>query len=265
MLPIVGVLAGLIAGFFGLGGGVIVVPALFLWAVASGVEPGLAMKLALGSSLASILFTGSVSAWSHHRRGAVRWDLMRRLGPGLLLGAAAAGLIAHRVDGAWLQAGFGTFIALLGLKLLLVRGGSGDGEVPQLRGLPAIGGAFGLVAGLAGIGGGALVGPYLVWRRLPVHASVATAAAAGPLIALSGAASYALAGLDVAGLPAYSTGYVVWSAVAAVAAGSVVAAPAGAWLAHRLPARALELSFAVVALIIGARMAWGGSTALLAG
>lgn len=266
LLPIVGLAAGLIAGIFGLGGGVIVVPAVFLWATAAGVPSDLAIKLALGSSLASILFTGSWSAFAHHRHGAVRWDLIARLAPGLLLGAAAAGSIAHRVDGSWLQAGFGLFIGALGLKMLIAPGTPTHrvGSPVQVRGLPLVGGLFGLAAALAGIGGGALVGPFLSWRGLPVREAVASAAAAGPVIAVSGAASYTLAGWGLEGLPPGSTGYLVWPVVAAVVLGSLVAVPAGAWLAHRLPERKLELAFGAVALLLGARMAGSGIADLLA-
>jgi uncharacterized protein len=247
-----GLLAGLMAGLFGVGGGVVVVPAVFVALLAAGVAPDLAMKLALGTSLASIVFTGSVSAARHRRKDAVDWILVAALSPGLVIGAGVAGLIAHLVPGDWLRTGFAIFLLLVALQVIVQRSESGaqDHRLPPAVALLAIGLVFGLISGLVGVGGGALVVPLLLWAGVGMVVAAGTAAACGVAIAVAGSAAYIVAGWGHTELPEYALGYVYLPALAAVVLGSMIAAPFGVWAAHRLPPRPLKLGFAVLLVII---------------
>jgi uncharacterized protein len=243
-----GLLAGLLAGLFGVGGGVVVVPAVYAAMIATGVSPDLAMKIALGTSLASIIVTGSTSALRHQTRNAVDWHLVAALSPGLVIGAGTAGLIAHLAPGEWLRTGFAVFLLLVAALILRQRA-SDETEgrrCPAAVALLSIGLIFGLVSGLAGVGGGTLVVPFLVWAGFSMVLSVGTASACGVAIALAGTIGYVVSGWGSAELPPYALGYVYLPALVAVIAGSVVAAPIGVWAAHRLPPRPLKLGFAAM-------------------
>lgn len=258
-LIVAGLAAGLLAGLFGVGGGVVVVPAVLAVLVAAGVGPDLAMKLALGTSLASIVFTGSASAWQHRRLGSVRWDVVAALAPGLVIGAAAAGIIAHLAPGAWLRYGFAVFLVLVALRLLVRPdpAAAAEREPPPAVTLLAIGILFGLISGLAGVGGGTLIVPLLLWIGFALPLAAGTAAASGVAIALAGSLSFLIAGWGHPDLPPGALGYVYLPGLAAVVVGSVAAAPAGARAAHQLPVRVMRVAFASLLLLFAAGIALG--------
>ena len=191
-----GLLAGLMAGLFGVGGGVVVVPAVYAVMIVAGLEPDLAMKLALGTSLASIVFTGTVSASRHQRRAAVDWHLVAALSPGLVIGAGTAGWVAHLAPGEWLRTGFAIFLLLVSIQIARLRPATEaqDNQSPPAVALLAVGLVFGLISGLAGVGGGPLVVPLLLWAGFSMVVAVGTAAACGVAIALAGSSAYILAG-----------------------------------------------------------------------
>jgi len=255
-LVLAGLAAGLLAGLFGVGGGVVVVPAVYAVLVAAGLPAALAVKLALGTSLASIVFTGSVSAWRHQRRGAVEWQVVAALAPGLIIGAGTAGAIAHLAPGEALRTGFALFLLLVAARMLqryeLVRDAAR--ELPPAVALLAVGLVFGVISGLAGVGGGALVVPFLLWSGLTMTMAVGTAAASGIAIAVAGSIGYLLSGWSVPELPEYAIGYIYLPALAAVVLGSMVAVPVGVWAAHRLPPRPLQLAFAAMIVVFAGAM-----------
>jgi hypothetical protein len=244
-----GVAAGFAAGLFGIGGGIIGVPALLYLLPRAGVPPEHLMHVALGSSLAAILFTSGSSAWNHHRRGAVDVGLLGALAPGLLAGALAGGLAARGIDGLTLRAVFGAFV--LGVAVWLAFGREPTPRPASVRATFAIALAIGALAALVGVGGGIMVVPWLLLRGATAHVAVGTSAAATLPVALAGAAGYALGGLGVSHLPAYSTGFVHWPAVAGMALGAWFAARWGVALAHRLPARRLRRAFAAFVALMG--------------
>lgn len=255
-IALAGALAGLLGGLLGIGGGLVIVPALVWIFAAMGFAPATLMQFAIATSLASILFTGASSVLAHHRRGAVRWDLVRLLAPTLALGAALGSFVADWIGSDGLMRLFGIFAALLGLRMLLARGIPADvaaAERPLSRGVHLLAGAvIGVASALFGIGGGSLTVPYLHGLRVRMQQAVATSSACGMPIAAAGAAGFMLAGWSQPALPAGALGYVYLPGLLALALASVPMAAVGARLAHRLPAATLRRLFALVLLVVAA-------------
>ena len=256
-LLLTGVLSGLLAGLFGVGGGVIVVPALILLFGHLGLVESWIPHLAVGSSLAAIVGTGAASALAHHRRGGVRWDLALRLAPGIVLGAGAGALVAGSLPEVWLTRVFATFLVLVGLRMLTRAKGQAHAPMPGRLGLAAVGGGIGALSALVGIGGGILTVPFLSGRGLGMRQAVGTSAACGLPIALAGALGFVLVGWGREGLPPWSTGFVYWPAVGLILAASIPSAPWGARLAHALPVQGLRRAFGVLLLGMALYLALG--------
>jgi len=251
IFTVTGIAAGLLAGLFGVGGGLIMVPALAFVLPLQGVGPDVVMQVAIGTSLAVISATSVSSMLAHHRRGGVRWDLLRGLAPGLAAGAAAGAFVAHALPGTVLQRIVGAGAILVAGQMFLDAKPASHRGVPGPAGLCGAGGAVGALSALIGIGGGALTVPFLTWRGVPIRQAVGTSAACGVPIAWAGAAGFVMAGWHVAGRPGFSLGYVSLTAFAGIAVASVLAAPLGARLAHRLPPRALKRAFAGLLVVVG--------------
>lgn len=242
-----GMIAGLLAGLFGVGGGLILVPAL-LYLLPADLQ---AMHYALGSAFACILLSGSVSAWTHYRHGNVQVQWFRRLTPGLLLGTLLGAGVAGAVPGSSLQRLFGVFELLIALRLGLARPAqAGMAPRPTATGqLVGAGAGIGFISAFLGIGGGTLTTPYLLWRGANLRQAIGTAAAGGVPIALAGTVGYSLTGWQ-AGV-AWSSGYVYWPAVGAIVLTSLPAAYWGAHLAQRLPLAWLQRGFALLLAGLG--------------
>ncbi len=252
-----GVLAGLLAGLFGVGGGVIVVPALILIFGHLGIGGDWVAHLAVGTSLAAIVGTGAASAAAHHRRGGVRWDLVLRLAPGIVLGAWAGAGLAGQIPESCLRRVFALFLVYVGLTMLRGARGGDPRQLPGALGLAGMGALIGAVSALVGIGGGTLTVPYLSARAVPLRQAVGTSAACGLPIALAGAAGFVLVGLGRAGLPDWSSGFVYWPAVGLILVASIPSAPWGARLAHGLPVATLRRAFAWFLLLMAAYLGLG--------
>ncbi len=251
---VLGAAAGLIAGLFGVGGGVIIVPVLALSYAAQGMDSSVVMHMALGTSLATIVVTSLSSIRAHHRLGNVPWEVMQRMIPGIAAGALAGAFLAHWIPSDWLQRLFGVFALILAAQI--ARGGrpSAGRGLPGSAGLAGAGGVIGTGSALTGIGGGSLTVPFLVWCSVPMHRAVGAGAAGGLPIAVAGAIGYMLVGLQVPVLPEWSTGYVYWPAFAGISVATVLMAPLGARLAAWLPAHILRALFALLLVVIGLRM-----------
>jgi uncharacterized membrane protein YfcA len=249
-----GALAGLLAGLLGIGGGLVIVPALAILFSGHGFGAASLMHFAVGTSLATIVATSVSSLLAHQRRGSVSWPVVRGLLPGILLGGLGGAWLARQISSPGLGLFFGLFEILVALQLLL-----GARPRPQRR-LPGAGvqglagGVIGAVSALLGIGGGTLTVPWLLWHRVDIRVAVGTAATIGLPIALAGALGFALGGMQAAARPDYSTGFIYWPAAAGIVLGSVPLAPAGAWLAHYLPRPMLQRGFALVLVLIGLKM-----------
>lgn len=253
----VGAFAGLLAGLFGVGGGLVIVPVLALLFARSGFAPELIMHLAIGTSLATIVLTSLSSVYAHHRRGAVQWPLVGQLAPGILLGAWLGAALADQLASEWLQVIFGVFELLVALQMGLNLRVSPHRGLPGRVGMGMAGGIIGTLSALVGIGGGTMTVPFLHWCNVAMRHAVATSAACGLPIALAGTAGYIVSGWETPGLPPLSSGYLYWPAFAGIVLASVLFAPLGARLAHSLPSGHLKRVFALFLALLGGRMLLG--------
>jgi uncharacterized protein len=251
-----GAVAGLLAGLFGIGGGMVMVPALALVLAGQGVDVNVGMHVALGTSLAVIALSSLSSTLTHHRRGGVRWDLLRVYGPALALGALIGAFVADAMPGTALRKLVGVSSLVIALQMALDYKFDALDRLAPPRGpeLGVAGAIVGMLSSLIGIGGGSLTGPYLALRGFAMRQCVGTAAAGGIPIAWAGAIGYVVAGWGEAGVPAPALGYVSLSAFAGLALASTLVAPMGARLAHRWPPRRLQLAFAAMLLLVGIEM-----------
>lgn len=250
----VGAAAGVLAGLFGVGGGLIIVPVLAGVFAAQGMDAAIVMHLAIGTSLATIALTSLASIRAHHRRGAVVWPWVMQLLPGIVLGAVAGAWLAEQLHTEALRRFFGVFELLVAAQLLFVSRYEAHFDLPGRAGMGIAGAAIGAVSALVGIGGGTLTVPFLVWCRAAVIQAVATAAACGFPIAVAGAAAFVATGWHQPGLPPLASGYLYWPAWAGIVLASTSAAGLGAWLAHRLPASQLRRLFALLLAALGLNM-----------
>lgn len=249
-----GALAGVLAGLLGVGGGIVIVPALIWIFSYAGIECAWIPQLAVGTSLASIVGTSLASIRAHHRRGAVRWGLFRQLTPGLLIGAGMGAILAGYIPGIWLKRLFTLFVFYVAWQMLHSRATQTHYPLPALGGMSLMGTLIGSLSALVGIGGGTLTVPFLIGGGTDPRQAVATSSACGLPIALAGGIGFAAAGWGVAGLPGASTGFLYWPAVAAVLLGSIPSAPYGARLAHRLPTAMLKRVFALLLIAVGLKL-----------
>ena len=248
-----GAIAGLLAGLLGVGGGLVIVASLVYVLPWQGIPEAHAMHVALATSLASIVLTGVSSARAHHRRGSVLWPSVAWLVPGLLFGGLVGAKFATMLSGdtlRWFVAGF-CYLAGLQLALGGVRGSGERADAPRGAGLTAAGTAIGATSAVVGIGGGSMTVPLLVWLGVAPVRAVGTSSACGVAIALASAAGYIGYGPATGVLPSGSIGYVYLPAAAGIAVASVLAAPWGTRLAHRLSGLALKRVFALFLVAAG--------------
>lgn len=253
-----GAVAGFLAGLLGIGGGMILVPALIFSFQAQGISAVVLTHLAVGTSLASIVLTSISSLRTHHAQGGVDLTLFKQLTLGLVIGALLGAQIAHALPARTLQFIIGFFAVWTGLKMF--RGSQpmvADAKVASPLERHAVGGFIGVASATFGIGGGSLMVPYLVKQGVAMRRAVGTAAACGFPIALAGVIGFIYSGWGLAELPSGSTGYIYWPALAGIALTSLFTAHAGAVMAHRLPAQQLKRAFAVLLVLVGVRFLIG--------
>jgi uncharacterized membrane protein YfcA len=261
LLPLIGatfaagLVAGTLAGLLGVGGGIVVVPALVQAFTLLDVDPAVRMHLAVGTSLATIVPTGLRSALAHDRRGAVDRRLLRAWGPWILLGVLAGSALSGAVAGGVLSAVFAATALIVALYMATAGDRLRLGQYPP--GTPwrqPIAGGVGTVSAMMGIGGGTLCVPLFTLFGVEIRRAVGTAAAIGLIIAVPGSLGFAAAGWSAPGLPPLSLGYVSLPAFAVIVPATVLAAPLGARLAHSIPRRTLRLAFAAFLLVTALRM-----------
>ncbi len=246
-----GAVAGILAGLLGVGGGLVIVPALLLIFSFTAIPEAVQAHLAVGTSLATIVATSIASVRAHHRRGAVRWEVFAGLTPGILLGALSGGLLAGWLAGGTLRVLYGLFALVVALLMALDLRPKPQRRLPGPWGLGVTGAGIGLVSALVGIGGGTMTVPFLTWCNLGVRSAVATSAACGLPIAVAGAAGFLWSGWGDSRLPPYSSGYLYWPAFAGIVLTSTISAGMGARLAHSLPASLLKRGFAIFLFCVG--------------
>lgn len=249
-----GAFAGVLAGLLGVGGGVIIVPLLVFTFTAQHLPEAYILHLALGTSLASIIFTSISSLRAHHRRGAVNWSVVKGISPGILVGTFLGSWVAAQLSTGFLKGFFVVFLYYVATQMLLDIRPKPHRQMPGAGGMFGVGNVIGGVSSLVGIGGGSLSVPFLIWCNLPMHHAVGTSAAIGFPIAVAGAAGYLVNGLMADGLPSGAVGFIYLPALVGIALASICTAPLGVRLAHSLPVPRLKKVFAVFVLIMGTRL-----------
>lgn len=250
---LVGAVTGVLAGLFGVGGGTVIVPALILTLAWQGISPEVSTHMAIGTSLAAISITSLSSIYAHQQRAAVDWRHVWQLTPGVCVGVWCGALLASHLSGSTLQICFGIFLLAISAQMfsgMQPAGKASSSAIPAPVMLVA-GTVIGGLSALFGIGGGSLTVPFLSWRGVVMQRAVATAAATGFPLALTGALSYAWHGWGNTLLPAASTGFIYWPAFAGIAVTSIGFARIGAQWAHALEAQKLRRIFAFFLFMIG--------------
>jgi hypothetical protein len=253
----IGSVTGVLAGLLGIGGGLVVVPMLTFAFAAQGIPHDHILHMALGTSLASIVFTSMSSLRAHHRLGAVIWPVVIRITPGILIGTFFGSWIASLLSTAFLKLFFALFLLYVATQMLLGIKPAATRVIPGNAGMFGAGGTIGIFSSLVGIGGGTLSVPFLVWHNTAMHQAIGTSAAIGLPIAIAGTAGYIVNGFGASGLPSGSIGYIHLTALVGIGAASVLTAPFGARLAHSLPVTRLKKIFAFLLYAVGFRMLFG--------
>ena len=250
----IGVAVGFLAGLFGIGGGMVMVPMLVFVFTAKGFPAEHMMHLSLATSMATIVFTSLSSVGAHHRHDAVDWRVARAMAPGIVVGALAATLVAGFVPTRPLAVFFAVFMLYASLQMFFEVKPKPSRQLPGAGGLFGVGSGIGAISSVLAAGGAFLSIPFLVRCNVPLKRAIGTAAANGFPIAVAGTIGYILNGQRVSGLPDGSLGFVYLPALAIIVAASMPLAPLGAKLAHRLPVKRLRIVLALMLLAIAVRM-----------
>lgn len=251
----VGIVAGVLAGLFGIGGGLVIVPSVTALLVARGAVTDVAVPMAVATALGSMLLTSAASARAHARRGTIDWPAVVRLGPAVALGGLAGAWLATAISGLALARVFAVFTVLIALKMLTGAANPTRPVAPRPRAWFAFGPLIGAVSAMIGIGGGSLNVPYLTFNGYSTLRAVGIAAACGWPIALAGSIGFILEGRGEVDWPG-AIGYWYLPGVFAVGIAGSLAAPLGARLAHRIGSAGLARLFGVLLILVAARMAF---------
>lgn len=253
-LLVLGAAVGFAAGLLGIGGGMLLVPFITLLLSTHGFPKELIVHVAIATSLATIMFTSISSLRAHHKHGAVLWNIVGLLAPGILIGSWVGPWIGKQMNSSVLAIVFGGFVTLSATQMLLDRKPAASRNLPNRPGMFGAGGIIGLLSGLVGAGGGFISVPFMAWCNVKIHNAVATSAALGFPIALAGTLSNIYYGMNTPGLPPGSLGFIYLPALLIISLGSVVSAPFGARTAHSLPVKSLKKMFALMLYALAAYM-----------
>jgi len=250
----IGAVMGFFAGMLGIGGGALVVPLVIMLFEAQGLPREHILHLAVGTAMAAMLFTSISSLRAHAARGGVRWEVFRRITPGILFGGLIGGLVAGILPTRWFAVVFTGLVYYAAMSMLFERKPKPTRQLPGPAGMFVAGAAISGFSALVAIGGAVMSIPLMVFCNVPILQAIGTAAAIGFPIALSGTAGYVLSGWGNAGLPPYTLGYVYLPALAGIVGASTLVAPAGAAVAHRVQTKRLRQIVAVLFFVLATRM-----------
>lgn len=251
-----GAMTGFAAGLLGVGGGMLLVPFITLLLTFGKFPEHLVVHMAIATSLATIMFTSISSVRAHHKHGAVRWQIVLLLAPGILIGSWVGPWIGKQMNSAMLSAFFGVFVLVSATQMLLDKKPPATRDLLPPPGMFAAGGVIGIVSGLVGAGGGFISVPFMTWCNVKIHHAVATSAALGFPIALAGTLSNIYYGRGVADLPPGSLGFIYLPALLVISLASIATAPLGARTGHKLPVRAMRKIFSVMLYLLAGYMLW---------
>jgi len=266
VLLVLGAVVGCAAGLLGIGGGMVLVPFLTMLFTWRQLPPEVIVHAAIATSMASILFTSVSSVRAHHQTGNVQWKIVAALAPGIIAGGLlSGGAVFAFLNTAWLSLVFAVFVGYSGLKMLSAKKAGPSRQMPGPVGTSAVGLGIGFVSGLVGAGGGFLSVPFMTWCSVPLHRAVATSAALGFPIALANTIGYIASGSQEAGHYPGMIGFIYWPALVVVVVASILTAPMGARMAHRLPVKTLKRVFACLLFCLALYMLSKAYGAFVAG
>ena len=255
---LIGLCAGFLGGLLGIGGGVIVVPALIFLFESLNLFPAslypenTLLLVALGTSMASIVFTAGSAAFAQYRRDNIHWEIVRKWGPFLVIGSFAASYVAKHLPAGFIKLFIAMFILFVAFVMLSRWSPNPQRKTPKQFVSAILASIAGLVSGMAGIGGGNVIVPTLVYFNTTIGRATAVASTLGFTISTFGTAGYIMSGLERDSPSAF--GFVYLPAILPLAIACTIAAPLGVRLAHRMSSQSLRTTFGCLALIVSARM-----------
>ncbi len=258
---LVGAVAGVLAGLLGIGGGLVIVPALTLLLPWVGVPQIHVVHIAVATSLATIIVTSSSSTWAHNKHGAVRWDIVKAFSPLLVVGIVLGGITATYIPGEILSKVIAVVIFIVALRMLLTKQkitpiANNHKQEPRWR-FVLFTIFFGMLSAILGIGGGTFLVPYLQSKlHCTMRESIACGSASAVVLGSAATITYIIVGWNLPNMPAHTVGYIYWPAWLGIVIASIFCAPIGAKLAHKLPAQQLRYIFAGLLFIVVIKMLW---------
>lgn len=253
---VLGAIAGFLAGMFGVGGGLVLVPVLIFLFDSQQFPAEHLLLLALGTSMAAILFTSLASLREHHRHGAVNWRVVRNITPGILLGTGIGAFLAASIPTGGLAIFFALFVYAVAAQILFGVRPHASRQLPGAAGMTLTGILTGCLSSMVSIGGGSIVVPFLIWCNVPLRNAIGTSAAIGFPVAIGGTTGYVSTGANIDYLPAYSLGFVYLPALFWIALASSFTAPLGAKATHHMKTGLLRKLFALLLLALATKMLW---------
>lgn len=251
---VLGAFVGIFAGMFGIGGGTILVPVLLFLFDAQHFPLDHLLHLALGTSMATIIFTSLASLRKHHQLGAVNWRVVRNITPGILFGTAIGALFATSASPRFMGMFFALFVYFAAVQILLDVRPHASRQLPGTAGMTLTGIFTGWLSSMVSIGGGTVVVPFLLWCNVALRTAIGTSAAIGFPVAIGGTAGYIVTGMNIPALPASTFGFVYLPALFWIALGSVITAPLGAKATHRMKVGMLRKLFAVLLIALATKL-----------
>jgi uncharacterized membrane protein YfcA len=254
-LCMLGLVIGFIAGLLGIGGGMMMVPFLLFFLSNLAVPPEVSLKIAIATSMSTIIFTSISSVRSHQKHNAVRWDIVKGLVPGIILGSLISSIgVFSLFKGSTLAFVFEGFVFFSATQLIFNKKPKPSRQIPGMPGMLGAGGVIGFISGLVGAGGGFISVPFMVWCNVSIRNAVGTSAALGFPIALANVIGYVTSGWDVAGRPDGSLGFIWVPGMVLISTCSFLTAPIGAKTAHSLPTKQLSLIFGGILYLVAGSM-----------
>ena len=241
---ILGLFVGVLGGLFGIGGGVIIVPALLFVFTYFGYESDFLIHICVATSLGTILFTALASAFAHNKKGSVAWDFWRKLSVGIALGSYIGSVLSISLEASSLKIIIGTSYLLIALQILLNVNIAARNVKPSFNTV-LYGAGTGAASSILGIGGGSFTVPYLNYAGLKMVSSVGTASACGVIISFFASFGYILSGLGEEQVLERSIGFIYWPALLGISLGSLLSVQVGVYLAHRMNERLLKVLFSI--------------------
>jgi uncharacterized membrane protein YfcA len=253
---LLGAVVGTMSGMLGIGGGILIIPALStIFAYLKIMPDALIMHMAIGTSLAIVIMTSSSGLYAYHKRASVRWDIAKLIAPSLIAGVLIGVLIANSLSSHFLQIFFGIFLLILSLKFLIEKSKKEISQKPlSKKWMNAIAGLIGVLCSVLGLGGGVLLMPFLLHCQIEIRKAAGTSLACGMMVGIVATVSFMLSRSASTAMIPWSTGYIYWPAFLGISVASMLFAPVGASLAHRLPTAVLRKIFAVFLFMIAVDM-----------